>query len=318
VEEVCDDWAELMAGEYRLVNDVWNKGDITDYEQCLMRRVVGGEDQYGWRWQWPYGRGEEKANPRMRFGTTPWWSTTADLPRQISAVERFEVNYELDVTTDGDPEVYLGLSVTSTDPPTPESYTHQIRIHVGGSHSGSSSGDVNISGVAFDLWVEPQSAPTPGDPIWISFESRTEELGGTLRLHEFLDYLVDHGHLPAGNYVTSVDVGTTLTSGSGEFWIKGFDVSVDTAAPPEPPVAPSGLQVSERGEDFIEWSWDAVAGADGYHVEFGAEYLQEDLFFLGDLVGNYRPRMVTARSRHGGQTDSGIAGGGFHNAAAIS
>ena len=287
-EEVCADWAELRAGEYLLVNDVWNKGDITDYEQCLMRRVVDGEDQYGWRWQWPYGRGEHKANPRIVYGTTPWWSTTADLPRQISAVERFEVDYELDVTTEGDPKVYVHLSVTSADPPTRENRTHEIRIHVNRSYSGSSSGDVNISGVAFDLWVEPQSASTPGDPRWISFESRTPELSGTLKLHEFLDYLVDHGHLPAGNYVNTVQLGTELTSGSGEFWIKGFDVSVDTAAPPEPPVAPSGLHVSWRDEDVIQWSWDAVAGADGYDVQFGTDEMFTDGETGSTTIPEYR------------------------------
>ena len=32
--------------------------------------------------------------------------------------------------------------------------------------------------------------------------------------------------------------------------------------------APSGLRVTERGEDFIEWSWDEVPDADGYEVQF--------------------------------------------------
>ena len=276
-EEVCADWAELMAGDYLLLNNVWNKGDIADYEQCLMRRVVNGEDQYGWRWQWPYRRGEAKAYPEVIYGQTPWRSTTtADLPRQIAAVESFEVDYELDLATDGDLRVVFALWVTSTDPPTPESITHDIRIRVDRSDSSSRDDQVTIGGVAFDLSVVPPRASTPGDRTRIRFESRTRELSGTLRLHEFLDYLVDHGHLPADNYVTVVEMGTELIGGSGEFWMKRYDVSVDTAAPLEPPVAPSGLHVSGRGEDFIEWSWDAVAGADGYHVEFGTDEMFTD------------------------------------------
>ena len=32
--------------------------------------------------------------------------------------------------------------------------------------------------------------------------------------------------------------------------------------------APRGLRVTDRGEDFIEWSWDEVPDADGYEVQF--------------------------------------------------
>ena len=39
---------------------------------------------------------------------------------------------------------------------------------------------------------------------------------------------------------------------------------------PEPPGVPTGLQVSASGEDFIEWRWNAVEGADGYDVQFSA------------------------------------------------
>lgn len=37
--------------------------------------------------------------------------------------------------------------------------------------------------------------------------------------------------------------------------------------PPAPPATPAGLTVSERGSAFIEWSWEAVRGADGYDVQ---------------------------------------------------
>ena len=39
---------------------------------------------------------------------------------------------------------------------------------------------------------------------------------------------------------------------------------------PMPPSAPTGLMVSDKGVDFIEWTWEAVEGADGYLVQFSA------------------------------------------------
>ena len=41
--------------------------------------------------------------------------------------------------------------------------------------------------------------------------------------------------------------------------------------PPPPPSGPTGLHVSAVGEDFIEWRWDAVEGADGYEVQFSVD-----------------------------------------------
>ena len=63
------------------------------------------------------------------------------------------------------------------------------------------------------------------------------------------------------------------------------DGAAPTAAPPatpppapQPPNAPANLRVSAAGEDFVEWSWDAVAGAAGYEVQFSldAEFTDAD------------------------------------------
>ena len=40
--------------------------------------------------------------------------------------------------------------------------------------------------------------------------------------------------------------------------------------PPAPmaPASPTGITVSGSGDDYIEWRWNAVSGADGYEVQF--------------------------------------------------
>ncbi len=46
--------------------------------------------------------------------------------------------------------------------------------------------------------------------------------------------------------------------------------------PPEPPATPTGLEVSDRGSDFIEWSWDPVPGALGYVVQVSTDAMFDD------------------------------------------
>ncbi len=50
------------------------------------------------------------------------------------------------------------------------------------------------------------------------------------------------------------------------------------APAPQPPTAPANLRVSAAGEDFVEWSWNAVADATGYEVQFSrdAEFTEAD------------------------------------------
>ena len=42
----------------------------------------------------------------------------------------------------------------------------------------------------------------------------------------------------------------------------------DPPATPMPPGVPGNLRISATGTDFIEWTWDPVASADGYEVQF--------------------------------------------------
>ena len=49
--------------------------------------------------------------------------------------------------------------------------------------------------------------------------------------------------------------------------------------PPEPPEAPTGLRISDRGADFMEWSWNPSPGATGYEAEVFRE--------VGDTEGTH-------------------------------
>ena len=49
---------------------------------------------------------------------------------------------------------------------------------------------------------------------------------------------------------------------------------------PEPPSVPSGLRVSATGEDFVEWTWNSVEGADGYDIQFSLD----DMFDSADEI----------------------------------
>ena len=64
-------------------------------------------------------------------------------------------------------------------------------------------------------------------------------------------------------------------------------------SPPEPqgPTVPANLRISSLGGDFIEWSWDAVEGVDGYRVQFS----ENEAFTEADDVILRTPEQLSYR-----------------------
>ena len=58
--------------------------------------------------------------------------------------------------------------------------------------------------------------------------------------------------------------------------VTGMTLASEPEPMPQPPAVPVGLEISDRGEDFIEWSWDPVAGASGYNVQFSTNQIFSD------------------------------------------
>ena len=60
---------------------------------------------------------------------------------------------------------------------------------------------------------------------YIAVAKYTGQFSGTLNVEKFLEYLVEHGHIPDDHYVNDVEVGNEVLDGSsGVFWLKSFDV----------------------------------------------------------------------------------------------
>lgn len=237
----CGDWAKLRSAGFVYENNVWNQGTVKrqDRSQCLLRRVVDGETQYGWRWRWPLGSGEVKAYPEVIYGHKPWLasSTTASLPRRISTIDALSVAYEIEMRARGRYNLAFDIWVTEGGRPTPAAITHEIMIWVGEPARawepapGHRADTVTIGDATYDLYVKPHAEwiAEHGAPnvAYIAFNARTPRLTGDVDVKAFLDYLTRRGYVPAGGYVASVEFGNEVMSGEGELWLKSYEVRID-------------------------------------------------------------------------------------------
>ena len=241
VHAYCRDWAKLRNAGYLYENNVWGQGAISgeDRLQCLLKRAANGKVQYGWRWRWPRGAGNVKAYPEVLFGYKPWsaFSTTPDLPRRISAIDELTVAYDVSLRGRGQYNLAFDIWVTGSDRPTPSDITHEIMIWVGEParawepYPGKRVGTARIGGAAYDLYIKPHAEwlPEHGAPnvVYIAFNARAARLSGGIDVKEFLDYLTKNDYLPADGYVASVEFGNEIMYGSGELWLKSYEISVN-------------------------------------------------------------------------------------------
>ena len=241
IESRCADWAELESLDLLYHNNVWGKGDLTDYEQCLLRRNLDGTMQYGWRWQWPDGTGHVKAYPEVIYGHKPWHatSTTPSLPVRIASVNTLSVHYAVELSAQGTYNLAFDIWVTRDNPPTPETITHEIMIWLDQTFPPQSpefrAGQVTMDDITYDLYIRPGFDPAPGNSHglseakihYIAFVSQGDQYRGTIDVAQFLDYLVAHDHIPADGYVASVELGNEVIAGTGELWLHSYRIEVD-------------------------------------------------------------------------------------------
>ena len=48
----CEDYERIVVGDYVLNNNVWNKGERTDYTQCVFAQGDAPPTAMGWHWNW--------------------------------------------------------------------------------------------------------------------------------------------------------------------------------------------------------------------------------------------------------------------------
>ena len=243
VEVACEDWAEFHVGPNGRVHvpftgdrwynsNVWNKAAAGDepYEQCILRRVVDGEDEYGWRWRWPLGNGDVKGYPEVIYGFKPWnLPTRTALPKQISALRELRVDYEAYLDAEGAYNLAFSMWVTRDNPPTPEGITHEIMVWMDRScgfepYPDSRVAEVELGGATYTLVIETEQS-TFGQ-TYIAFVSHVDQFKGSVDFAAFLAYLVEKGHVPDDHYVTDIELGNEAVSGRGELWLKKFEVVV--------------------------------------------------------------------------------------------
>ena len=133
---------------------------------------------------------------------------------------------------------------------------------------------ISASGVDFIEWSWSAVEGVSGyDVQYSANEAFTDEDEEIARTAEQISYRRENLEAETNHYLRVRSAAGTgdgrVTSG----WSTHVTGMTPAATPPPPvvPATPANLKVSETGEDFIEWTWDRVAGAAGYIAQFSTD-----------------------------------------------
>lgn len=230
----CEDYERIIVGDYMLNNNVWNKGDRTDYTQCVFAQSNTSPTTMGWRWDWPGTGGQVQAYPEIMFGDSPWDDEppTGPLPLPVSECD-LVVTYDASLQAEGTWNLAFEMWLTSDPSPAEQNITDEVMIWVdvnGLAPGGPLNGTAELDGVEYRVYVArghgDESGGSSATWSYIAFVTRDPMLSGTLKMKSFLDYLLEKGIIEKDRYVASLELGNEVVSGKGELVLSKYEVTL--------------------------------------------------------------------------------------------
>jgi len=235
IELNCEESSVTYAGAYLAENNSWGRQGVVGWTQCMgaATNARGGISAH-WNWNWRQQGDNVKAYPEVVFGHKPGYpkSTTTLLPRKLAKIQTLVLDYDVQTEREGTGNMAIDMWLTNTV--TPASFaappiTHEIMIWLevfGPMYPGGQQVDkVRINGTMYRVFVGEKFglgwrylAFVPNSPM---------QTMGSIDLMPFFVYLKGKKLITTEEFLSTVNFGNELISGSGETKLNRFAVTVN-------------------------------------------------------------------------------------------
>ncbi|MEV6349004.1 cellulose binding domain-containing protein [Actinoplanes sp. NPDC051851] len=224
----CTDYAALVRGKYWVNNNVWGKADGTG-SQCVWENGLSGDKlSWGTDWTWDGDTTKVKSYASAVLGWHWGWKTTGTgLPVRLSAGKPVDTSWNFTVTqtTSNIMNVSYDLWFHSiANPDWADQPTDEVMVWLyrsgGAGPVGTKQATVTIGGTSWDLYQ--------GNIGWnvYSFVRTSNTTSASLDLTDFTDDLAGRGWLDKSKYLSSVQAGTEVFTGSGRLDTSAYSVTI--------------------------------------------------------------------------------------------
>ncbi len=211
--------ASIVLGKYWINNNEWGasgaSGSQSIWDTCSSGNTIG----WGTSWNWSGGSASQvKSYASVVLGWQWGWKVASGtgLPVQLSANKNITCGWTFSVPTSQTIDVSYDLFAHSiASPGTNDDPTDEIMIWLytsgGAAPIGGTQATVTLAGTSWDL-----HSGNNGRWNVYSYVRSSNTTSATLNLMDFLNDLVTRGSMTGSKYLSSIQSGTEVFTGSGE------------------------------------------------------------------------------------------------------
>lgn len=213
----CNDFGTITQGKYWINNNVWGQDSGSGW-QCIWDsytsgNTIGWGTSYGWSGQSNSVKSYASSVLGWHWG---WKVSNTGLPVRLSANRSVNTGWNFNVRHSGGAmNVAYDLWLhTISNPSYNNNPSDEVMIWLyragGAGPVGTRQATVNIAGTNWDLYR--------GNIGWnvYSFVRTSNTTSATLNMRDFLNHLVSRGWMSNTKYLTSVQSGTEIFTGTGQ------------------------------------------------------------------------------------------------------
>ena len=227
-----DDASLALASGYLLSNNTWNREAARGpHEQSIFTTAKG----FGWQWRWPASDGVV-SYPEVVYGDSPW---TPQPQRQVPELPMLvgshgvSADYDISFEANGICNLAFEFWTVSSLPARPSLITNEVMIWIdnrGMTPAGAWTDVFKLDGVTYDVFLRENHGDASGKSAqtwkYVAFLARSPVLKGPLDIGAFAAFLQSHKLLVKKTYMTDVEIGNEVVTGSGRTEVRGYKVTI--------------------------------------------------------------------------------------------
>ncbi|MGW0506661.1 GH12 family glycosyl hydrolase domain-containing protein [Micromonospora sp. NPDC003241] len=226
---LCNSSDLIDIGKYWIPNNQWG-GSSGSGSQCIWSNGGSGSQiRWGTSYTWGGQAGTVKSYAAAILGWHwGWRRPNTGLPVQVSANRSVNTSWQFSVTSNGTSNMNVAYDMWfhpmanpgSADQPTDELMIWLYRSNA--SPAGSRQGTVTIGGTTWEVW-----RGYVGTWNVYSYVRTSNTTNATLNIRDFANDVVSRGWMSSSKYLTSVQAGPEIFTGSGEVVTNSYSVTVN-------------------------------------------------------------------------------------------
>jgi hypothetical protein len=223
--------ASISLGKYWLNNNLWGassgSGTQSIWSTCQQGDLVG----WGTSWSWTGTSNQVKSYDSAVFGWHWGWKVTnTGMPVLISSGKKITCGWDFTVTQSGGAMnvAYDIFAHALSNPGTNDDPTDEIMIWLytagGAGPIGTKQTAVSLAGTSWNLYRGTITDQTTGQVRWnvFSYVRAANATTAVLNIVDFANDLVSRGWMQSSKYLSSVESGTEVFTGTGQLNTNGY------------------------------------------------------------------------------------------------